>query len=192
MSLDDAQIMRLVQNGQLEPFEELVRRYRAPLQRVAASKLGDATAAEDVVQETFLAVFAACDTYNPAFSFRTWLWTILLNLCKRQLKRRSQQPQVLTPHADFNSATVGLSEPRHQETGLVRAILHERNTRLHELLQTLTEVQSDAVRLRFFGGLKFQEIAEAMGCSLIAAKMRVKNGLLKLAETLRKEEGASP
>lgn len=184
--------MRLVQSGQLEPFGELVRRYRGPLLRVAASKLGDATAAEDVVQETFLAVFAACDTYNPAFSFRTWLWTILLNLCKRQLKRRSQQPQVLTPHLDCNSAAVGLSEPLHQETGLVRALLHERNARLRDLLLTLPEVQSDAVRLRFFGGLKFQEIADAMGCSLIAAKMRVKDGLLKLAETLRKEEGASP
>ena len=183
--------MRLVQNGQLEPFEELVRRYRAPLLRVAASKLGDATAAEDIVQEAFLAVFAACDTFNPAFSFRTWLWTILLNLCKRQLKRRSRQPGLPPSDAARASSQTGLSEPIHHETGLIRALLHERNTRLRELLLTLPEVQSDAVRLRFFGGLKFQEIAEAMGCSLIAAKMRVKNGLLKLAETLRKEEGAS-
>lgn len=190
MSLDDADIMRLVQGGQLEPFEELVRRYRAPLLRVAASKLGDAVAAEDVVQETFLAVFAACETFNPAFSFRTWLWTILLNLCRRQLKRRSNRPQEVSALTTHFTGDATSAEPVHQETGLVRALISERNARLRELLLSLPETQSDALRLRFFGELKFQEIADAMGCSLIGAKMRVKIGLSKLAGTLRKEEGA--
>lgn len=190
MSLDDAQIMRLVQNGELEPFEELVRRYRAPLLRVAASKLGEAAGAEDVVQETFLAVFAACDTFNPSFSFRTWIWTILLNLCKRHLKRRSQHPQPFFGHSELASHAGAAAEPAHQETGLIRVLLKERDARLRDVLEKLPEVQSDALRLRFFGELKFQEIADAMGCSLVGAKMRVKNGLLKLAETLRKEEGA--
>ena len=47
------------------------------------------------------------------------------------------------------------------------------------------QVQADALRLRFFGGLKFQEIAAAMDCSLTTAKTRVKQGLLQMSEWLK-------
>src|SRR4029079_7825076 len=117
---DDAEIMRRVQRGQFELFDELVARYRGPLLRVAMSKLDDAGWAEDVVQETFLAVFAARETFNPAFSFRTWLWTILLNLCRRHLKRnsnrRNEHSQLKLGRSDgFDAKLVS------HETGLSRA-----------------------------------------------------------------------
>ena len=56
------------------------------------------------------------------------------------------------------------------------------------MLNELPEPQGDALRLRFFGGLKFSEIAEAMNSSVSGAKRRVQNGLLALAEKLKHEE----
>ena len=47
-----------------------------------------------------------------------------------------------------------------------------------------SEPQADALRLRFFGGLKFEELAAAMNSSVSGAKLRVKQGLLRLAELL--------
>ncbi len=189
MKLDDAEIMQRVQDGQFELFDELVLRYREPLLRVARSKLHDAGWAEDVVQEAFLAAFAARRTYKPQFAFRTWLWTILLNLCRRQLKRRSNKPRELSRSALEGT---GLLEPVSYETGLSRAVLAENQQRLLARLDELPEVQADALRLRFFGGLKFSEIAQTMGSSLSAAKVRVRNGLVTLSERLRDEEGDSP
>ncbi len=93
MPSDDVDIMRRVQAGEVEAFDLLVHRYRSALLRVAASKLGNAAWAEDVVQETLLAAYAARATYNPQFAFRTWLWTILLNLCRRQWQRRESRPR---------------------------------------------------------------------------------------------------
>lgn len=180
----DEQLMQRIQQGELTLFEELVRRHRGTLLRVAMSKLGDAATAEDVVQEALLAAFAARQTYKPAFAFRTWLWTILLNLCHRQMKRQSRR------------STTGLiqpatrPEPVHGETGLSRVLKIEQQERLHAELERLPEVQADALRLRFFAGLKFDEIAQTMGCSLGAAKVRVRNGLLTLAERLREGEGS--
>ena len=185
MSLDDAEVMRRVQAGEHGLFEQLVVRYRGPLVRVAASKLGDAAWAEDVVQEALLAAFAARRTYDPRFAFRTWLWTILLNLCRRQLKRRGARPREVGPAV----LTAASSEPAHHETGLTHALLAERQEQVAALLDELPEPQADALRLRFYGGLKFEEIAEAMGCSLGGAKLRVKNGLLALAERLRGRQG---
>ena len=47
--------------------------------------------------------------------------------------------------------------------------------------------QADALRLRFFGGLKFQEIADVQACSLTSAKNRVRAGLLQMADRLSAE-----
>ena len=189
MALDDATIMQAVQRGEFEQFDLLVERYRRSLIRVAASKLGNAAWAEDIVQETFLAVFAGRETYNPKFAFRTWLWTILLNLCRRQLKRTHCQPsQVPRSQMSAGGLVDSIAEPVEHETGLSRLLRLERQEQLAALLNELPEAQGDALRLRFFGGLKFAEIAEAMNSSVSGAKRRVQHGLLAMAERLKQDE----
>ena len=64
-------------------------------------------------------------------------------------------------------------------------LAQERAERVKSLLAELPETQADALRLRFFGGLKFQEIADTMRCSLATAKNRVRWGLLRLSEMLQ-------
>ncbi len=189
MAADDATIMQAVQQGDFDQFDVLVERYRLPLIRVAVSKLGDAAWAEDVVQETFLAVFAARRTYNPEFAFRTWLWTILLNLCRRELKKHRRRPrQVADSQWPPGSPARISNEPVEQETGLSRLLQLERREQLNLLLGELPEPQGDALRLRFFGGLKFSEIADAMNSSVSGAKRRVQNGLFALAEKLKHDD----
>ena len=192
MDLDDAQIMSRVQAGEVELFDVLVRRYRGPLLNVAWSKLGDAAWAEDVVQETFLAAFAARATYNPRFAFRTWVWTILLNLCRRQWQRRQVRPDERSLTTARSAELAGYCEPATHETALAHVLHVERQQAVHQLLTQLPEAQADALRLRFFGGLQFSEIALAMDSSVSAAKQRVKNGLMALAEYVRQNGGEFP
>ncbi|MCA9071721.1 MAG: hypothetical protein KDA84_22495, partial [Planctomycetaceae bacterium] len=114
---------------------------------------------------------------------------ILLNLCRRQLKRHHNQPQQ-TPNSQLSSdsPTRKSPEPVEWETGLSRLLQSERREHLTMLLNELPEPQGDALRLRFFGGLKFSEIAEAMNSSVSGAKRRVQTGLFALAEKLKTEE----
>jgi RNA polymerase sigma-70 factor (ECF subfamily) len=192
VELDDLQIMRRVQAGQVELFDLLVERYRGPLLNVAWSKLGELTWAEDVVQEAFLAAFASRATYNPQFAFRTWLWTILLNLCRRNWQRRESRPREHSlPRTNIDNLA-GYREPATCETAPALLLRVESREEVHRLLARLPEVQADALRLRFFGGLQFAEIALAMNSSLGAAKQRVKNGLAALADQLRENEGEVP
>jgi RNA polymerase sigma-70 factor (ECF subfamily) len=180
--------MRRVQDGEFRCFDVLVKRYRPALLRVAAGMLSDAALAEDVVQETFLAVFAARHTFNPAFQFRTWLWTILLNFCRRQRVRRGRQPQQLARTARANSEGSTTGEAQTPETALSALLLRERNEQLQQLLSELPDVQADAIRLRFFAGLTYPEIAQSMGVSLGGAKLRVRAGLTKLSQQLCGDE----
>jgi RNA polymerase sigma-70 factor (ECF subfamily) len=148
VDLDDAQIMCHVQAGQIELFDVLVRRYRGPLLNVAESKLGDAVWAEDVVQETFLAAFAARATYDPRFAFRTWVWTILLNLCRRQWQRRQVRPGVHSLTTAPSVELTGYREPVTHETALANVLSVERREAVHRLLTRLPEVQADGSVLR--------------------------------------------
>jgi RNA polymerase sigma-70 factor (ECF subfamily) len=187
MATDDVEIMRRVQAGESRLFDELASRYRPTLVRVARSKLGDAEWAEDAVQETLLAAFSARDSFDPRFAFRTWLWTILLNVCRRQWQRRARRLSERRFSWDGESPAAPKLVTR--ETGLAVLLLTERRDQVHRMLARIPEPQADALRLRFLAELPFAEIALAMDSSLSAAKQRVKQGLIALAALLRDEAG---
>lgn len=185
-SHSDLALMRLVQAGDPLPFAELVRRYQPVLLRVACSRLGRMDWAEDAVQETFLAAFKSRHTYDEQFGFRTWLWTILLNQCRRSQSTHARVPKV----SCWSDETQTVQEPalfqasvdRGEPLPLARLLAQEQSALLESLLARLSVVQADALRLRFFGGLTFPEIAAAMRCSLPTAKNRVRWGLMRLGK----------
>lgn len=185
MAASDEDLMRQVQAGDISVFEELVRRYRQPLVRVTSSKLRDRAVAEDLVQESLLAVFAARHTFDPRYSFRTWLWTITLRLCHKQWKRAAS-PRGSAVVCDPSQTETAMSGDIGALDGLV---LSERSELLQQALAELPEPQADALRLRFFGGLRYDEIAVAMESSISGAKQRVKHGLERLAERLKTLSG---
>jgi RNA polymerase sigma-70 factor (ECF subfamily) len=172
----DGMLIAAVLAGEREAFAHLVTRYQGPLLKAAISRLGQRTLAEDVVQETFLCALKWLGSYDSRYSFRTWLWTILLNQCSRQGKREARWGKL--PACQATSA-IGASNER---SPLDVVLAREDGQLVHELLARLPEVQADALRLRFFGGLTFPEIAAAMQCSEPGAKHRVKTGLLTLAK----------
>lgn len=190
----DRQLMREVCLGRAEAFDELVRRYRPALLRVAQSRLKrfdvDNHLAEDVVQETFLRAFRACRQYDERFNFRTWLWTILLNQCRSHERKFAGRAFRVLGDAPADDPTASWTQAQvdHADGGPLAALAaKERRVLLETLLDGLRPAQADALRLRFFAGLQFQEIADCMGCSLTTAKNRVRAGLLRLSEALEGE-----
>lgn len=176
----DGELLTAVLSGQREKFAEIVQRYQAPLLRLAMSRLGRQQEAEDAVQQTFLNAFRWLDTYDSRYSFRTWLWTILINNCNRLHQRTARRAE--TDVGD--SPVIELQADDAATEPLTLMILAERREHVQRLLADLTPSQAEAVRLRFFGQMKFQEIADSLGCSLPAAKARVRKGMIRLTELL--------
>ena len=180
-------LVEAILDGRKDHFAEIVRRYSSALFRVASSRMGRTDLAEDVVQETFLCAFKSLHSYDSRFSFRTWLWTILLNQCSRHLRKSNRTPRVdatgmlsfVQPAEDDKQLTTGANE-----SPVGHILNRERSQLLEQHLCDLPRPQADALRLRFFGGLKFHEIADAMGCSLSTAKNRVRCGLTKMGQLL--------
>jgi RNA polymerase sigma-70 factor (ECF subfamily) len=151
---------------------------------VARSRLGRVDWAEDVVQETFLAAFKSCRSYNPRYSFRTWLWTILLNQCRSHYQYRMRRVRLEALAEGGEPFVLDQAVEPRSTSPLAELLAKERTATLESLLGQLSSVQADALRLRFFGGLKFHEIAATMGCSLNTAKARVRCGLERMAKLI--------
>lgn len=177
--LTDGEILERVRGGEVELFALFVRRYESPLVALAMSRLGRRELAEEAVQEAFLCAFRWLDSYDSTYAFRTWLWTILLNQCNRMgEKERRDETLRNEAAARAETATPRLPSPSEELEAA------EGRMALKKAIDSLPRPQADAVRLRFFGGLKFEAIAQAMGCSLRTAKYRVKEGLVQLGALL--------
>jgi RNA polymerase sigma-70 factor (ECF subfamily) len=185
--LNDQEIMERVRSGQVELFDELVNRHRPSMLRAAVSKLRNQAVAEEAVQDAFLSAFAHRHTYRGEHSFRGWLWTILLNTCRSLARRELGRIDRAGAQNEFEAA----NEPCSPGDALGRLVRAEQTALLFRFLDELPEVQADALRLRFFGDLKFDEIAQVMKCSTNGAKQRVRSGLERLSAALRRADVSS-
>ncbi|MFT5524824.1 MAG: RNA polymerase sigma-70 factor (ECF subfamily) [Pirellulaceae bacterium] len=187
----EGMIITAVLAGESDRFALLVQQYQRALLRVAISRLGRRDLAEDAVQETFLAAFKSLHTYNSQFSFRTWLWTILINQCRRTQKKNMRQPLVQSWGDQQTDADTSPELRTRDESPVNHLLSKERSQQLDRLLNQLPQQNAIALHLRFYGGLKFHEVASAMKCSLSSAKNRVRLGLTQLSELMDKQPDQS-
>jgi RNA polymerase sigma-70 factor (ECF subfamily) len=137
--------------------------------------------AEDVVQETFVRVYRALDTYPPerirTIDLKPWMWTITLNLCRNRARSRARRPE--SP-PDFDRAG-GAPDPADEAVS--RTDLAVWRARLAHL----PGPQRTATVLRHVVGLTYDEIASATGRTSSTSRSDVRRGLANL-RTLIEEE----
>jgi RNA polymerase sigma-70 factor (ECF subfamily) len=146
--------MAAVAGGDLEAFEELVRRHQRAAWSLAFRFVGNAGDAEDVVQQAFLRIFEAASRYRPDAAFRTYLYRVVVNLCK---DFRSKKREVLMTELPDLSDGAANPEQRLED--------RERAARVHRALDALPTGQHFAILLRHFEGLSYEEIAQVMKTS---------------------------
>jgi RNA polymerase sigma-70 factor (ECF subfamily) len=113
----------------------------------------------------------------------------LLNQCRSHYQRQARGGEAVALVSDESGMGSMLADrPSSEAQPSAGLLAREQSELLESLLGQLSTVQADALRLRFFGGLKFQEIADTMQCSLGTAKNRVQWGLTRLSELLRRQE----
>ncbi len=86
--ISDEALMLEFQGGSRPAFEELFARHRGPLYGFFRRRLNGDQRAEDLTQETFLAVIRAADRYEPTAIVRTYLYSIAMNLLAAERRRR--------------------------------------------------------------------------------------------------------
>jgi RNA polymerase sigma-70 factor (ECF subfamily) len=88
--LDELQLVEALRAGNERVFEELVRMYQGTLLRVAQMYVSSRAVAEEVVQETWLAVLNGIDRFEGRSSLKTWIFRILANRAKTRAEREGR------------------------------------------------------------------------------------------------------
>jgi RNA polymerase sigma-70 factor, ECF subfamily len=166
----DDDLMQLAREGVDSAFDELVRRYQAELLRVAARHLGGSALGPDLVQNTFLQVYAALDRYEARGTFRAYLHRVLLNQCR--MARRSAQISLRA--LERSELERGTDEPHTLE--------REKCRDLERALNRLSDKLRDVVVLRYSSDLDYEEIAQALAVPIGTVKRRLFDAMAKLRE----------
>lgn len=159
--------------GNREAFRPLVERYQQIVFRLTLRMLADRGEAQDAAQDTFLKAYASLRRYDTARPFSTWLYRIAVNTC---IDRRRQRRDVAV--ADL--------EPPVLDDGAVTIERREIRDAVHAALMRLPESYRVVLILKDIEGLDYQSIAQVLGGSVPALKIRVVRGRVKLAQQIRK------
>ncbi len=159
-------------------FGKLVEAYQTPVYNLAYRMLDNSGEAEEAAQEAFIRAYTRLDSYNPAHKFSTWLLSITSNYCIDQLRKRRALllsiDEPLPPHPALHSD--GEKGPEAQ------VVLNEQQRMVQSLLSELQPEYREAVVLRYWYELSYEEIAEIMETTVSAIKSRLFRARRQLAE----------
>lgn len=160
--------------GEAGAFEALFQRYSRPVHGYLTRLTGSPSSAEDLVQLTFLSLVRARGRFQADARVKPWLYAIATNAA-RDHQRRSRKPEDLTAEGEL-PITVAAETSGPRDTGLER--------RVQRALEMLPEGQRIPIVLHRFEGMSFAEIAESMGLTESAVKVRAHRGYARLRELL--------
>ncbi|MEZ4369447.1 MAG: sigma-70 family RNA polymerase sigma factor [Polyangiaceae bacterium] len=175
----EEELMAAYVAGDRAAFDELFQRLAPVLLRVLARQLPNREEANDLVQQTFLQLHRSRNDFREGARLRPWLFTIAINLKRehfRRMKRRPEAPLELD----------GRSDPVSVQGA------HGRADAQHSLgwaLQRIPTDQAEVIALHWFEGLAFPEVAEVVGASLSAVKVRAHRGYQALRALLDESVG---
>jgi len=170
----DEELMARFCQGEAAAFDALFQRYSRPVHGYLTRLTGSASAAEDLVQLTFLSLVRARGRFQPGARVKPWLYAIATNAA-RDHQRRNRRPEELTAEGEL-PVTVAADTPGPRDTGLERTV--------QRALELLPEGQRVPIMLHRFEGMSFAEIAESMGLTESAVKVRAHRGYARLRELL--------
>jgi RNA polymerase sigma-70 factor (ECF subfamily) len=169
MTTDETLILQF-QKGSREAFEELFARYRGPLYGFFRRRLNGDQRAEDLMQETFVAVIRARARYEPRALVRTYLYGIAMNLLAAERRRQ------------FRDSPGGQLAPEPATHDAPDAVLW-----IRQALAKLDEAEREILMLREYEQLSYAEIAELVNVPVNTVRSRLFRARMALKECLEPE-----
>ena len=171
------------QQGDLTAFNAIVERYQRLAYNLAFRMMRDPSAAENIVQEAFFSAYRSIRRFRGG-SLRGWLFTIVANACRDQLRSpRRRRTVSLDALAEANDSSANPSDPG--PTPEEHALRQEVSSQVQVALSRLPYDQRLVVALVDLQGLDYQEAAAVAGSSLGTVKSRLSRGRDRLRQILQ-------
>jgi len=188
MSNEEQRLVEAGQRGDVEAFNQLVRLYEGRVYNLCYRMLGDADAAADVAQDTFISAYRNLGKFRGGL-FRSWLLRIASNACLDALRARKRRPTVsLGAKRDDDDEGTGLDVPDLGEALDETAMRRELGAAIQQGLAQLPEDQRIVIVLSDVQGMAYEEIAQITNTNLGTVKSRLSRGRARLRDILRAGE----
>jgi RNA polymerase sigma-70 factor, ECF subfamily len=178
-ALSDAEIVAALKRGDEDVFAELVDAYSPGLMRMALMFVRDRAVAEEVVQDTWVAVLRGIDRFEGRSSLRTWIFRILMNTAMTRGRRearsipfsaaaRADEPSVDPDRfvgPDQRSSGAWMLGPSDWQTPEEELLQGETRDVILEAIDDLPEAQKAVITMRDVEGFPPDEVSETLGIS---------------------------
>lgn len=176
----DAAIIMDIKSGNKKALGRLVDRHKKSAFRIALGLVGNKDDAYDISQEAFMRIYRSAETYDEKKPFLPWFYTIISNLSKTWLKRRSNRENKMVDVEDNSFLLVDRSNP---EDALVKK---EAVTQLQQALLELDFEDREIITLQHFRGMSYDEIADLLDIPKGTVMSRLYYARKKLADRMRR------
>lgn len=190
---EDFRLLDRALAGESEAFEEIFRKYRDKIYRIAYGYMLNKDDALDVTQETFVKAYENLDSFKKASSLFTWLCQIAINqaidLRRKKSRRRTVQLEESVP-AESNSVTSTTGHPLGIAEEPSRAAEEkELQAQFMSALEELSEKHRSVFLLHTVEGLSYREIADTLGIAIGTVMSRLFYARQRLQARLKGEAG---
>ena len=177
---DEKLILRF-QEGDINAYNELVKRYKDRLLNFVLRYFNNVEQAEDVVQDTLIKLYTHASYYKNVAKFSTWIFTIAKNNALTELRKnkRKKTDSLWTEDGqiiDINSKEESLDSKVQNEIAI---------DQLNKFLDEIPENFRMAVVLRDFQELSYEEISKILEIPNGTIKSRINRGRIQLAEKMK-------
>lgn len=155
----DEQLMVAFVRGSRDAFDELFLRYKQPLYGFFRRRIGDLSAAEELTQETFLAVLRASSRYEACALFRTYLYAVAFRMLRAHRRKRAFRAMFWKP----------LDDQREPASGTAL----ETEIAIRDALRKLDSTEREVLMLREYEQLSYAEIAEILNLPINTVRTRL-------------------
>ena len=176
----ERRLLERIRGGDDGAFDELVRRHRSLVYRVARRIVGSHEEADEVAQETFVRAWRALPAFRGEARVATWLVRIAIHLASSTAGRRGRTV-VLSAAEGVEDGVEG------PQTGLER---RDARRRIRRAVRGLPPRQREVVALKVFSEMTYEDVAAAMGLTVGAVKAHLHQAVANLRRRLAHGEGA--
>lgn len=179
--MPDQELLIKVSTKDEEAFKELYARYNIAVFNYLLRLIHHTTFAEDLLQETFLAIWQGAQSFRGKSSVKTWMFRIAHYKAVSWLRKHSKKQEM-----QYNIDDVVLFSKEHspEET----AIQSGQITQIQSAIEQLSQNHRSTIELTFVHGFSYKEIAKIMGCPVGTVKSRMNYALKYLSADLTRKE----
>jgi RNA polymerase sigma-70 factor, ECF subfamily len=179
----DPELIFLAKQGNKAAFGQLVLRHQPMAQRIATRVIGNEDLAQELVQEAMLQTYLSLEKLHDPTRFKSWLYGIVLNVCRSDLRRRKMicfSLETMVRDLAIEPLLIAKNSPNPQQA----AEQEELRTTVREAVDTLSHKNRSAILLFYHEQCSLQEVADRLDISVSAVKGRLHKARHQMREQL--------